>query len=629
MTMYKVSVPVININFAENTDREKAVEMFKNMKAERIFLAFKSDTLEGEGKEKELKALRDNLEFFKGRGFEIGVWFWAFTTGKEKGYLKMKSPGGKVSRTNICPSDKKYCRLMYSFLKEIAAEPIDIIMFDDDFRYGFIDIGFGCLCKNHYNKICEILGEDPGRKTVADAIMNGEKNRYRDAFIKANGYFLEEFSRGCRKSVDSVDPSKRMGFCACITSWDIDGTTPDRIAQLLAGKTKPFYRLIGAPYWAAMNAWGNRLSYVIEHERALMQRKKNPDIEIFSEGDTYPRPRYRTPASYLECFDTALRADGSSDGILKYAFDYTSDLEYEKGYYDAHIRNTAYYKRISKFFDGGTAIGLKVADNMTRFAEIEMPFAESDPVSVQETAFNRASRLAASVSLPTVYGADGCAVIAFGEDARALTDDDLKCGVILDYAAAKILKENGIDVGFDSENGVVSTGSTEFFDGGRKIASYSYKIHQLEINGKAKLMSWTDEEKKIPVCYTYGNADGLKFAVYTFDGYTADNEVFRTYARQRQMLDCIKFLNPEGVPVSCAGNPDLYILAKRRGSKISVGLWNFSADKIYSPQVDFAWNVEFIRAFSPSGKAKGKSDGNKVVLQDIEPFSSVIFEVER
>lgn len=627
--MYKVSVPVMNVNFAENTDREKAVEMFKKMKAERVFLAFESDTLEGEGKEKEMKALKNNLDFLKDKGFEIGVWFWTFLKGKKNGFTKMKSPQGKVSRELVCPSDKKYCKLMYSFLKEVAAEPIDIIMFDDDFRYGFIDVGFGCLCKNHYKKICEILGEEPDRKTVEQAIMNGGKNKYRDAFIKANGYYLEEFARGCRESVDSVDHSKRMGFCACVTSWSIDGTTPDRISQLLAGNTKPFYRLIGAPYWAAKNAWGNRLSYVIEHERALMQRRENINIEIFSEGDTYPRPRYATPASYLECFDTALRADGSSDGILKYAFDYSSDLDYEKGYYDFHIRNMPYYKKIVELFDGRKAIGLRVADNMAKFATTEMPVLEGNPGFVQDTEFNRASRLAASASIPTVYGSRGCATIAFGEDVRALSDEEIKSELILDYTAARILKEKGVDVGFSCENGVAPIGSREYFESGRQIELFSnFKLHKLEISDGANVLSRSGKEEKIPVCYTYENNDGGRFAVFTFDGYIVDDEFFRTYARQRQMLDCIKFLNPEGVPVSCVGNPDLYILAKQKDDKISVGLWNHSADKIYSPEVEFAWNVKFIRAFCPDGKAKGKSEGQKVILQNIEPYSSVIFGVE-
>lgn len=628
--MYKVSVPVMNVNFAENTDRERAVEMLKKMKAERIFLAFEADTLDGEEKEKELKALKDNLAFLKDKGFEIGVWLWTFLTRKESKFTRMKSPQGKVSNELACPSDKNYCRLMHSFLKEVSAEPIDIIMFDDDFRYGFIDIGFGCLCKNHYKKICEILGEKPDRKALEYAIMNGGKNKYRDAFIKANGYFLEEFARSCRESVDSVDHSKRMGFCSCISSWDIDGTTPDRISQLLAGNTKPFYRLIGAPYWAALKAWGNTLGYVIEHERALMQRRENKAIEIFSEGDTYPRPRYATPASYLECFDTALRADGSSDGILKYAFDYTSDLEYEKGYYDSHIRNMPYYKRIAQLFDGKEAIGLRVADNMEKFSTTEMPMLEDNPGFIQDASFNRASRLAVSSSIPTVYGSGGCATIAFGEDVRLLSGEEIGSGVILDYTAAKILKEKGIDVGFFCENGVVNAGKKEYFESGRQIELLSdIKLHKLDISEKAHILSFSGKEEKIPVCYTYENESGIRFAVFTFDGYTADDGIFRAYARQSQMLECIKFINPEGIPVSCVGNPDLYILAKQKNDKISVGLWNLSADKIYSPEVEFAWKVELLRAFCPEGKAKGKSDGNKIILENIEPYSSLIFEVNK
>jgi hypothetical protein len=35
----------------------------------------------------------------------------------------------------------------------------------------------------------------------------------------------------------------------------------------MAGNTKPILRLIGAPYWAIKQGWGNRLADVIELER--------------------------------------------------------------------------------------------------------------------------------------------------------------------------------------------------------------------------------------------------------------------------------------------------------------------------------------------------------------------------
>lgn len=623
--MYKLSVPVGNINFLEHTDREKAMKLMKEMGVERVFLALGTDTFEGESKKSELDALCENGKLLRENGFEVGAWFWTFLSRKENGYRRMMSPDGRTSRENICPSDENYCMAMFSFLKEVADTPIDMIMFDDDFRYGFYDIGFGCLCENHYKKIREILGKNPARETVADGILKGGENEYRNAFLKANGEYFEKFAADCRKAVDSVNPSIRMGFCSCITSWDIDGTTPDRISRLLAGNTKPFYRLIGAPYWAALNAWGNRLSYVIEQERIESSRRKDKNIEIFSEGDTFPRPRHRVPAAYLEGMDTALRADGTLDGILKYSFDYNATLDYESGYNAEHMRNIPLYKKISELFDGKQAAGLKVIDNPEKFRTTEMDEYKDNPVKVQETAFCAGARFAAANSIPTTYGETGCAGIAFGEDARAVTEADLKTGLILDFAAAKILKSRGIDTGYIADNGEAGMNGIEYFANGEKIGILcSPKLHNLKLNEKAEELSFADKEKSIPVSYYYENADNEKFLVYTYDGYRCDDEAFRNYERQKQVLEAVKRMNGKGVPVSCSGHPDLYILAKQSGNRLSVGLWNFFPDRIYSPKLAFAENVKLKKIFGASGEA----GGNTVTLSDIEPYGIVILETE-
>ena len=81
-------------------------------------------------------------------------------------------------------------------------------------------------------------------------------------------------------------------------------------------EAKPFICLIGAPYWSIKRDHGNsRLQNCIELHR--MERSFcGDDIEIFAEGDTFPRPRHTCPASYLELFDMAMRADGGFDGIV-------------------------------------------------------------------------------------------------------------------------------------------------------------------------------------------------------------------------------------------------------------------------------------------------------------------------
>ena len=624
---YKLSVPVVNLNFHDHMNREKTVELMKQMKVERVFLAVGMGSLSGEKREAELNALKENAEYLHGFGFEVGAWFWTFMDDEKSGYTMMTSPDGRKSSSVVCPTDENYCNLMYSFLADCTATGVDMIMFDDDFRYGFHDIGFGCLCENHRKLICEQLGENVSRETIAEGILNGGKNKYRDAFIAANGIAFESFAKGCRESVDSVNQNVRLGFCSCITSWDIDGTTPDRLSTILAGKTKPFYRLIGAPYWAAMGAWGHsRLSYVIEQERLEASRRKDKNIEIFSEGDTFPRPRHRVPSAYLEGLDTVLRADGCTDGILKYSFDYAADYDYEQGYNKNHLHNLPLYDAIDKMFSDKETVGVRVYDKAEKFGDISMPTHKDNPSRVQELAFNTAARFLTANSIPTVYSGNEHSGVAFGEDAKILTSEDLNAGVILDFAAAKILSEKGIDTGIFGEDTLVQMGDIEYFSDGEKIGHLSsITLHKCRLNENviADSYSLVDGEK-IPVCYRYQNADGQKFVIYSFDGYFADEEIFRNYKRQKQLIDSVEWLSSRKIPVICTGNPDLYILAKQNGEKLSAGLWNFSPDRIFSPCVEFGGKIKSIRTYG----ANGEFNENEVILSDIEPYGFAAIEVE-
>jgi hypothetical protein len=70
-----------------------------------------------------------------------------------------------------------------------------------------------------------------------------------------------------------------------MNSWDIDGTNPDELSRILAGKNKPFYRLIGAPYWAVRKSFGVYLQDAVELERMESSFTRKPDVEIMAEGD--------------------------------------------------------------------------------------------------------------------------------------------------------------------------------------------------------------------------------------------------------------------------------------------------------------------------------------------------------
>ena len=200
----------------------------------------------------------------------------------------------------------------------------------------------------------KILGEEVPKDNLGKLIFSGGKNKYRSAFLQANGHYLKEFAKKAREAVDSVNPNIRLGPCACMSVWDFDGVSAAELSRIMAGNTKPFLRLIGAPYWSVNRYWGNRLQDVIELER-MEASWCGEGIDLLAEGDAYPRPRFVCPANVLEGFDMALRASGALTGIHKYTLDYTADPEYENGYNTKHIKNKPLYAQIEKSFAGQAA----------------------------------------------------------------------------------------------------------------------------------------------------------------------------------------------------------------------------------------------------------------------------------
>ena len=233
-----------------------------------------------------------------------------------------------------------------------------------------------------------------------------------------------------------------------MSSWDIDGDAFE-LAKIFAGNTRPILRLIGAPYWAVNKSWGNRLQDVIELERMEAAWSTGGDIELIAEGDVYPRPRFNCAANYLEGFDTALRASGALDGILKISVDYVSNVGYESGYLKKYLKNKPIYADIKKHFEKKAHVGIRVYESKNKVATMQMPNALGEKSDAEAAFFSSAARMLAANAIPTVYEGAGVTGIAFGENAYALTDECFENGLIIDLLAAKILSDRGMDVGIE------------------------------------------------------------------------------------------------------------------------------------------------------------------------------------
>ncbi|MBE7063366.1 MAG: hypothetical protein E7390_06250 [Ruminococcaceae bacterium] len=643
--MYKITIPASLVSILEFGEGATLSEL-RRAGAERLFVAFPHMLGDDCERQERLRAFSEKILFFEENGIETFAWIplLGFSGDSEEGcegFTRVhKLHDGKPYKGVFCPMDEGFAKAAENLIVALSQTGVKGIILDDEFCLsGRGDGGIGCCCEKHMEEYCARIGESITREELRDRAFCGGRNKYRDAWMELQGDTMLQFARCLRKAADSVNPDIRFGFCAGRTHWDVEGVSAIQLARALAGKTKPIMRLAGAPYWVKGSlAWPGGLQGIIEAARLQAHWCAGTDVEFFAEGDTNPRPRFAVPAAFLEGFDMALRADGSTDGCLKYMLDYTASPTYETGYIDRHLRNQPLYDGIEDMFSEKKAVGVNIFENMFLLRDRTFPEkpeefpantfpADNDKYRVMPAA---SQVFACENSLPVLYGDLSVPTIVFGENAYHVPLDAPY--LILDGRAACILKDRGIDVGADSllpESGVYY--EVDEKDGERERTVISQLVYRAELKDGAESQSRYEGEKGgMPAMYRYENDAGQRFLVYTFDAYscrTLDRGcggMFSGYSRQKRLFSGIEWLCGKRVVASCTGNPWLYMLCKEKENKVAVGLWNFFEDAVFAPTVKLNKAYTHIRFLNCSGTLSGDT----VQLSDtLIPYSFAAFEV--
>lgn len=631
--MHIISVPV---HIERNFDKEAALQALKKAKAKYVFLSPSKTSVKKSSNDKQIEILRDLVPFFQKNGLKVGVWIWSlwvadFEPDTISDYVMKNYKGGlhsmgsplnsneKICSGFICPTSEKAVKIMTDFIKDITALSPDIILFDDDLDYTTHMGSFGCYCDRHLKLISDRLGYQITREELSQKVTEGKPCEIRSEWMKIMGETLENYAKEIRKAVDSINPQVRFGHCSVMSQWGIDGTTPEKLAKLFAGNTKPFFRLIGAPYWAMEKNWCRQLQHVIETERMEYAWVEDKNIEILTEGDVYPRPRHKVPAKYLEIFDTALRFAGVGSGIHKYMLDYTSKIGYETGYLEHHLKNAPIYEKIEEFFADKTDIGVRVYETLEKIKDADFTGIENPHRYIADSFFSNASKLLANNTIPTTFSGNSTVGIAFGENARHLPKEAFENGLILDIRAAKILMEKGVDVGIEKIGKKLVNNLLYFPDYDDFVVTGYGKdsAYELTLKENANVVIYSDDNsKRYADAFHYENADGQRFLVYGFDAAFTEETRFRNYLTQRQLCDSIEWLSGKKMTAKCLGNPDLYMLTKQNDEGLGIGLWNIFADEIFKPIIELDrqyTSAEFINC-------SGKLNGNILELSEISPF---------
>ncbi len=626
--MYKITVPVMNSTVTK-VGREETLNEVKQFEPGRILLAFESLEEDKVKREAEFNNLRINTEFFKSQGYEVGAWIVPLNSGNEA-YQDMIKINGNPVKGLKCPSCEGFTAFAREYYKGLAKCGVDMILIDDGFRYSILGDAPGCLCPWHIKEIERLTGEAKTREELREYIVNGRKNKFRDAWLTANGNAMRLFAKNMREAVNEVNPKVRIGLCACMGQWDIDGVDASELVKIFAGDTKPFMRFIGAPYWAINKNWGNQIQDAIELTRYEKSWMKDSDIEVIAEGDVWPRPRTVCPASYAECFDMAIRASGCADGMLKYGMDYFSIVDYETGYRRAYQRNKPIYEAIEKHFSDKKPQGVKVFEVAANAADMVAPTkvnAGNDMSKDMEMLFfSKAARTFAFNAIPTVYEEEGMVTAVFDENARHLPLEKIGKGLIIDIAAAEILMDRGVDVGIEEIGKVESAGggshyygTERFLHNNNEIRADEVPVYALKLKDGAEILSDTEiSNGRTPVSFRYENAAGQRFLVLNINTRSPKDNILKHYERARQYQNAVKWISGESLPVEISGHPALYMICKKgEDESLATGLCNLHADGIYDAEAhlsDDYKTIEFINC-------EGRMEGRKVYIEKIEPFA--------
>jgi len=636
--MYTVTIPV---HTSDYFDVEATLAELKRAKADRVLLAVSRRLVPApEGMrikpDAYIDLIRDTIPLYEAEGLEVGVWIGE-TMGHggallnsvvkpgEQGapaYTPFTSITGRASSGSFCCADPFFRADVCAWAACSAKAGAKLIILDDDWRMSLHGDGLyaGCMCDDHIRRYCELAGEQLTREEIANSVFTGGPSRYRKLWQKLMGGDMLRLAREIREAVDAVNPDCRIGICCAPSVVGLDGSSPMGIAQTLAGKTRPYLRLICAPYWAKTGA---ELASVMASERLYAwyadEWRRETDAEILLEGDAYPRPRFVTPAAYLECADQICRADKHFTGSMMYVIDYFSTPGYERGYIDKHVKNRELSRKIEAMFEGKRQLGFKPAEYRELFLSSVLP---DDPLTGNATAYSRFRGIApgALANASASISFDDGVTVLFGENARMADEKLVNRGAILDAYAARILTERGFDVGFVDDS-YLGSGASELF-GGTDVVNCSERINHRECALRsikaaegAERLTWFADGT--PGVYRYENAEGSRYVVYPINVAPDDRSTyFRAYTRQKELYDAAEYISGSRLPVEITGHPDITVIMAQDENELAVGIWNLFPDSVDKPLLKLTFMPSYVRTVGCS--AQLTADG--VVLSEIAPF---------
>lgn len=541
----------------------------------------------------------------KYRAAGMEPYFWLCHTIGHGGELstKVKTPfqalvgtGGQEAHGCYCPLDPGFRQYLLDVLATLAAADIPLILLDDDFRINYHEpaVDIGCFCPLHIKRFNEECGTQYSREELSDRVFHNIGNT-RARFMKSVGDSMLELAADMEKTVHSINPNTRLGLASAMIHYSTEGYDIRDMAKTLAGPTQPYIRVFGAPYHVKNDP--GRLGYAVDTAKHFAAHFDDGDVEIISEGDTFPHTRFFTGKKVLETYLLAARCAGIRN-MLHYPFPFAASPDYEPIYVQAAQELIPTMEMLDQLLpEHVTARGIAPVMTFHNFAHI--------PLYESMTQWERAwPDEPLAVQMLTQYGIptrpydleDTAPVFLTGYNAYDYTEQQLEQlldrGAIIDATAASWLVERGLDIGLESAELLPYAPTFELFADCEFSSCYKDEqvwllssadaaFFQLQAKANATVAGYFVDGQSgthTPSCVAYSTGRRKVF-VLGFDLYRARGsfQVLHNVARGEQMRLVSNWL---GVCAYTENREFLYTTAYRHGNICAICLVQTSMDPI-------------------------------------------------
>lgn len=608
---YKLSVPIPLVPF-EDFYIEDYLKMLKKMKADRVFLFAPPLQASYIPDLEQYKiwsdVLKKQIALFNSHGIEAAFWMGhtighggSLSIGNSPLFQQLVGTEGKEASGCYCPMDIKFKDYICSALAIIAESGVELIMLDDDFRVNLHppEVSVGCFCPLHINAFREKTGIDLSREEIVEKALCGKPNEIRREWLKINGNSLLEFAGEIEHSIHEVNKNARIGLATAMTIWSNEGVDMRDLLLRFAGGTRMFLRSIGAPYWSKDPS---NISWIIEYTRLQQHWVNNWDVELLSEGDSFPHTRFHCPAASLHAFQQGLFAAGFTS-ILNYSLVYAAQPEHEQGYSNRIADGLMNYDAICSFFpENYSSLGVNPLYLPNNLMNMVMPDKPQDAVLSwpdEPVAVRCLSRL----GIPAAYEGDG-PVFLSGYGAAGLPQQELEKllshGSVIDAVAAEWLVERGIDIGVSRITAGTEPAFEKYFDpefSGNYTGDHIWLLtpgekiyYRCDITKGARVISefsGIGGEAAFPAVILYENALNQRFCVLMFSIYHARDgkQLLYNYARQEQLTRCLAWVNKKPLPVTVNAQPDMHVICRISPDekRVAIAVQNCHLDTVKNP----------------------------------------------